>query len=124
MRVEKPFWEHTMFYNKNNNNNKIQFGIKNKVLTWSRSYLQNRTQTVMIDGVKSISQDLDWVVPPGSVLDPILDLLYTSPVEDISRRFELDFHFYVDDSQLYLALKPTTSEKPGALFRIMETCVN
>ena len=91
MRVEKPFWEHTMFYNKNNSNNKIRFGIKNKVLKWFRSYIQNRTQTVMIDGVKSISQDLDWVVPPGSVLGPILDLLYTSPVGDISRRFELDF---------------------------------
>ena len=36
-----------------------RFGIKDKVLKLFRSYLQNRTQTVMIDGVKSISKDLN-----------------------------------------------------------------
>ena len=49
-------------------------------------------------------------------------LLYTSPIGDIIRRHELDFHFYADDSQLYLAFEPTTDEQPGALVRI-ETCV-
>ena len=99
-----------------------RFGIKDKVLEWFQSYLQNRTQTVMIDGVKSAAKDLNWGVPQVSVLGPILYLLYTSPIGDIIRRHELDFHFYADDSQLYLAFEPTTDEQPGALVRI-ETCV-
>ena len=37
------------------------------------------------------------------------------------RRYDLDFHFYADDSQLYLTFEPTIDEKSDALVRI-ETC--
>ena len=51
-----------------------RFGIKDKVLKWFQFYLLNRTQAVMIDGVKSIPKDLNWRVPQGPVLSPILYL--------------------------------------------------
>ena len=45
------------------------------------------------------------------------------PVGDIIiRRYEIDFHFYADDSQLYLAFEQTSDEQLAALVR-METCV-
>ncbi|CAB4037146.1 Hypothetical predicted protein, partial [Paramuricea clavata] len=43
-----------------------RFGIDGQVLRWFQSYLQNRTQSVVIDGVKSISKDLRCGVPQGS----------------------------------------------------------
>ncbi|CAB4034060.1 Hypothetical predicted protein [Paramuricea clavata] len=50
-----------------------RFGIKDKVLEWFQSYLQNRSQTVMIDGVKSATKDvyqLDYSEQPKYVWNP------------------------------------------------------
>jgi hypothetical protein len=38
----------------------------------------------------------------SSVLGPILAYLYTAPVADIIRRYDLDYHIYADETQLYV----------------------
>ena len=81
------------------------YGVKGSALKWFRSYLQDRKQFVMIDGIKSKVKELRYGVPQGSVLGPILYLLYTSPIGDIIRRHGLNYHLYADDTQLYLSFK-------------------
>ena len=80
-----------------------RFGISGQALSWFRSYLTDRFQTVRIDGSFSHKQKLDCGVPQGSVLGPQLFTLYSSPVADIARQHNLGVQLCADDSQLYLA---------------------
>ena len=81
------------------------FGITGTVLQWFHSYLSGRSQFVEINDTKSSVRDLTVGVPQGSVLGPILYLLYTAPLAEIVRSHGLDYHFYADDTQLYISFK-------------------
>ena len=82
-----------------------RFGIQGKALAWFRSYLLGRTQRVVIGENKSTDHVVTHGVPQGSVLGPVLFLLYTSPLEDLINSFGVQQMFYADDTQLYLAFK-------------------
>ena len=81
------------------------FGIMGTVLQWFHSYLSGRSQFVEINDTKSSVRDLTVGVPQGSVLGPILYLLYTAPLAEIIRSHGVDYHFYSDDTQLYISFK-------------------
>jgi len=77
------------------------FGISGKALDWFKSYLGGRKQKVVLNNQESKPFDLECGVPQGSVLGPILFVLYISPVSKIFSRFGLAYHQYADDTQLY-----------------------
>ena len=86
----------------------FSYGFEGAVLGWFRSYLTGRSQYIRYNGVQSESTPVLYGVPQGSVLGPVLFILYSADVIDIATKHGFFAHSYADDLQIYDHSSQTT----------------
>ena len=83
-------------------------GITGNTKNWIKSFLSNRKQRVSVNGALSDITDVTSGVPQGSVLGPVLFLLYTN---DIDRNIKFSICLFADNSIIYLKISSKTDPK-------------
>ena len=81
-------------------------GVVDVALEWITSYLTGRSYSVVYGSFMSDAIQLECSVPQGSVLGPVLFLLYTAELSDLATDLGINIHMYADDTQLYIHCKP------------------
>ena len=76
------------------------YGVRGTANDWFKSYLSNRKQFVTINGVNSELKSMNYGVPQGSVLGPLLFLIYINDLHSIIK-YSTTRH-YADDTCLLL----------------------
>ena len=74
------------------------YGIRGIALDWFCSYLSERSQYVFINGSRSSVKKIEYGVPQGSILGPLLFLIFINDITKSSKLF--NYILYADDSTL------------------------
>ena len=79
------------------------YGMKNNSLKWVSSYLSNRKQFMQAGAIKTSSFDIICGVPQGSILRPLLFIIYVHGLCSVSKIFEPII--FADDTNLFFSHK-------------------
>ena len=82
------------------------YGIRNSVLSWIKDFLTDREQTVVVDGQCSAPAEVSSGVPQGSVIGPLLFLLYINDLPDYVKHSSTSL--FADDSMISRTIQSET----------------
>jgi hypothetical protein len=86
---------------------RCNYRLGEPILSWLRSYITSRTPFVRCNASRSSVSIVLSGVPQGSVLGPLLFLLYTAELLQVIQANNFFGHAYADDTQIYGSCKPT-----------------
>ena len=109
---------HTILLNKLQN-----YGLTINTVNWIQNYLTNRQQQIMVNGITSLCKNITCGVPQGSIMGPLLFLLF---INDMKPIFEhCNYKLYADDTVFYTTNKdelPAHEHIQSDLYKFDEWC--
>ena len=77
------------------------YGFRGLAHDWIGSYLQDRKQYVFLNRIKTETENIVYGVPQGSVLGPLLFLIYVNDISNINPKLKIKLLAYATNIFLY-----------------------
>ena len=96
----------------------MEIGAGPYLMTWMKSYLSNRKQCVKFKNIKSGMETVTSGVPQGSILGPVLFIIFTNSLASDLRNYKMSS--YADDTQILISAK-SPKEMKAKIEEVMKT---
>jgi len=98
----------------------LRANICDSAYNWLQSYLSDRTQCVSCYGIESSATVVSCGVPQGSILGPLLFVIFLSDISSVMSNHPVKYILYADDVQMFMSSPPLAVTEA---INTMETCV-
>jgi len=86
------------------------FGVHSSVVNWIKFYFLSHSLHIKFENELSSLHTFCSSVPHGSVLGPLLFIMYTTPLSSLISSLSLNNHLYADDTQLFFSFHPPDTD--------------